>query len=595
MADPLVAGNLIKATGLHGAEDAGIAVTGTGQLVVAAGGFALSSKKIGDPGTTIAVVEVNNIPNISIDPGMVCNLVAVGSGSNGGVYNNGGGHGGPQFWLHSGGGINVEVYDYATDATALMADYTNSIWVGAFDSLSYTGINYSTGSSYISDVHLLVRANAGHKRWYGTSLVDGTYLGRPFVSAGGGFGKAGYVPASTGGVIYDVTGTTATTSTNGTFDTLFTRSVVGGTFQNTGDTVRGRFVFKLIGSATATRQVRVNFAGSAIFDTGSVTTASTCQIVVEYEIMMISPTSVAYSATVIGPGMSAVVGPSAGTLTGLTLTGANALTATAAAAGTGAAGGDISILAPGKVDWKPAAIAPAFPLNYNPLCYHTADAGAYQTGSLSSPCNGDGQAVQLLLDQTGNGLHLWSPNFGNGTSVQPSYQTNVQNGLPGILFNGVDDYMFLWLNIFGSIPQPYTVYMVVRTGSAGSGQTNFMGINDGAGGGVCWASFNQLFLAASGTQTGLGPTLNNNTAHVICGVFNGASSKWNADGGTYSTGTIGAAAVGGQIRIGAALLGNPASAYAQFYLLAWMILPYIPTTDQDTAIQDGFKAKWGTP
>ncbi len=156
--------------------------------------------------------------------------------------------------------------------------------------------------------------------------------------------SAGGLLGNVGGTIFTDYADGASTSTDGTFDTLYTHTTVANTFANNGDTLRGRVALTLIGSATATREIKLVFAGVTLLDTTALTDASNANVVIDYTIIRVSATVVRYAVTVDAPGLSAVVPPSVGEVTGLTLTGTNILKVTGAAAGTGALAADIVAL-----------------------------------------------------------------------------------------------------------------------------------------------------------------------------------------------------------------------------------------------------------
>lgn len=153
-------------------------------------------------------------------------------------------------------------------------------------------------------------------------------------SAGGSLGNVG-------GSIADDYTSVSTTHTDGTADDLFSKTLVANTFANNGDAVRWRVFLSIVGHATATRRIKVVFAGTTILDTTALTAAATCVAVIDVLLERVSSTVVRYGVTVTAPGLSATVAPAAGEVTGLTLTATNVLKVTGTAADTGAASGDI--------------------------------------------------------------------------------------------------------------------------------------------------------------------------------------------------------------------------------------------------------------
>lgn len=160
---------------------------------------------------------------------------------------------------------------------------------------------------------------------------------------------AGSSLGNVGGCVFDHFTDGASTHTDGTEDTLYTDTTVANTLAINGDKITARYTVSLVGSATATRRIRLYFAGIVIFDSGSLTIGATAGTVV-YDVQVIRATSTTCraivemrsygSATLLG--LDAATYTAEATLTGLTLSGTNILKVTGVAAGTGAASGDIT-------------------------------------------------------------------------------------------------------------------------------------------------------------------------------------------------------------------------------------------------------------
>jgi hypothetical protein len=74
------------------------------------------------------------------------------------------------------------------------------------------------------------------------------------------------------------------------------------------------------------------------------------------------------------------------------------------------------------------------PLSLSPVLWLKADAGTYQSSG-GSAATADSDPVGEWQDQSGNGNHVTQ---GTGTA-KPLLKLNVQNSLPGVLFDGSDD------------------------------------------------------------------------------------------------------------------------------------------------------------
>lgn len=108
-----------------------------------------------------------------------------------------------------------------------------------------------------------------------------------------------------------------------------------------------------VSSGTATREVKVYFAGTAILDTGALTLSLSSAWTIFVSIIRVSATVVRYLVTFATEGAALAAYTASGELTGLTLSNTNILKITGQAAGVGAATNDI-VAKLGYVEWKPA-------------------------------------------------------------------------------------------------------------------------------------------------------------------------------------------------------------------------------------------------
>ncbi len=122
---------------------------------------------------------------------------------------------------------------------------------------------------------------------------------------------------------------------------LVTSSIAGGTLATNGDVVTARYAGILVDSATATRQLRAYFAGSALFDSGALSVSVAGDWVMDVALIRVSATVVRYALSLTLTGASLGAYANVGELTGLTLSGANILKVTGQAGGVGAASNDI--------------------------------------------------------------------------------------------------------------------------------------------------------------------------------------------------------------------------------------------------------------
>jgi len=533
------------------------------------------------------LVELNTNNGLHFDQERVTPFIAAGGAAVG--------HANSSFLLCNGAGLYVESWDFGVDMKVLFSDFQNNLQFGCLDD--------AIGSE-LGDIFFNVQSNQQFRFQQNLSPVGYIQNNRLCVPAGGSLGPGNLtsstenaVPASLGGTLYDITSTTSTTDTNGTFDTLNSFAIAGSVFQNKGDKLRGRIPVSFVGSPTAHREITLAFGGSTIFDTGSLTTSSNCRGILDFTIMMLSSSSVGYEVSIVCPGLSSAVGPSVGTVTGLTLTGVNTLALAAAASGTGAASGDISSLAPGAIEWLPAAINYASPLNLAPLVWIKADGLSYQNTNRTSQCTSDGQAVDLMIDYSLNGLHEWQI-YPSG-SFSPTYETNVQNSLPGILFNGSSQFLLQLFNgdalNFSSVPQPYSIYLVAKVLSEPTGgKGNLIGTNPNGPDGLIYDFlFGDYFLQA-GTSL-VGPSMSQNTTYTFQGLFNGGSSTCSLNGGGKTTGNAGTDEMtclvigqGGNIPA-----GSGGTQFTNMYLFEVLVFDRELSSGDESTVLSYLRTKWG--
>lgn len=155
-----------------------------------------------------------------------------------------------------------------------------------------------------------------------------------------------------GGTIFDAfadAGNSTTTETD-----LHTYTTPASTLSENGGKITAVYGGTFVSSATATRQMKVYFGGTAIFDSGALTISATASWDIKVTVIRVSSTVVRYSVVMSTQNAALASYVSIGELTGLTLTNTNIIKVTGQAAGVGAATNDIVLkLATG--DWKAVA------------------------------------------------------------------------------------------------------------------------------------------------------------------------------------------------------------------------------------------------
>ena len=159
-----------------------------------------------------------------------------------------------------------------------------------------------------------------------------------------------------------------------------------------------------------------------------------------------------------------------------------------------------------------------------------ADAGTFKDAG-TTPC-GNGDTCQQWNDQSGNGHNATQ----SGSTARPVFTTNVQNGLPGLLFDGSNDVMRSGAGTV-TLNQPSWLFAVFKVVSHPAGDhTMFEGHTTNSA---------RLYLDSNGGMTGYaGSGLNDNFAvanspYIAAVRYNGNSGWLQINNRTVKTGAIG--------------------------------------------------------
>lgn len=158
--------------------------------------------------------------------------------------------------------------------------------------------------------------------------------------------------AKFGGVIFDHfadAGNSTTTETD-----LYSDTIPANALNANGQKIIAEYGGVFVSSGTATREIKIYFGGTAIFDTGALTLSLSSAWTAYTTIIRVSATVIRYMVSFTTEGAALSAYTAVGELTGLTLSNTNVLKITGQAAGIGAATGDITAKL-GTVSWEPAA------------------------------------------------------------------------------------------------------------------------------------------------------------------------------------------------------------------------------------------------
>lgn len=132
-------------------------------------------------------------------------------------------------------------------------------------------------------------------------------------------------------VLFDHYATVGNTTTNGTVDTLYSDTIIGSQLGNNGEKLEAEYGGSFVTSGTATREVQVFFAGSSIFDTGTLTVSLSSAWTCYVSIIRVNTTVVRYLISFTTEGAALAAYTAVGELTAPTTTltsGINATTTT---------------------------------------------------------------------------------------------------------------------------------------------------------------------------------------------------------------------------------------------------------------------------
>lgn len=142
------------------------------------------------------------------------------------------------------------------------------------------------------------------------------------------------------GALFDHYATVGNTGTNET--DLYSDTIAASTLANNGDKLEAEYGGSFVSSGTATREIKIYFGGTTIFDTGTLTLSLSAAWTGYVTIIRVSATVVRYMISFTTEGAALAAYTNVGELTGLTLSATNILKITGQAAGAGSASNDIT-------------------------------------------------------------------------------------------------------------------------------------------------------------------------------------------------------------------------------------------------------------
>lgn len=206
----------------------------------------------------------------------------------------------------------------------------------------------------------------------------------------------------------------------------------------------------------------------------------------------------------------------------------------------------------------------------------------------------DTSIVQMLdvtaITATNNDyISTWAATVGNNAvqatgDNQFQYKTGQQNGLPALVDDGSGSAKYMATASFGTLAQPYTIWIVMKAGSTASYPAFIDGLST-SNRAIFYGNAGVWDMAAM-TDTN-GGTMDTNW-HIFCLKFNGASSSITIDGDAPTTVNPGTNSFVG-MTIGAAYDGSLRGQMSVGQIIVQNALP-----PNEAGLLAHLRDKWGT-
>jgi hypothetical protein len=189
---------------------------------------------------------------------------------------------------------------------------------------------------------------------------------------------------------------------------------------------------------------------------------------------------------------------------------------------------------------------------------------------------GGGDVVTAWVDQTRHARSMAEATNG------PVWTASEVNGLPGLVFDGTND---LLLSAF-ALPQPFTVYLVMKIASTPTVTARLWTGNGGDGTCIAYWNSGNIVMYAGATGTGIPFTVDGNYK-LVGAVYNGADS-----GGFVNDGSFVSNGVGAQPAGGFRLAGDGLNPFCPMSVAAVMICDGFHNAGTREKIKDIFNTKF---
>lgn len=227
---------------------------------------------------------------------------------------------------------------------------------------------------------------------------------------------------------------------------------------------------------------------------------------------------------------------------------------------------------------------PFSPLDLSPALWLKSDAGLFQerTGAAATtPAAADADPVGTWKDQSGNGRHFIAAT----DARRPTLKLAIQNGLPVVRADGVDDYLRATL----TLAQPIHVFGIWRLRSWAGSKYLFDGHTNDVCGVLFYGPATRIdqFAPTDGIQKATDLNF-----HTWGHLFNDTNSKVRYDGAVGSTGSCGTNGYPSAMTLMAR--GDAAAFFGDFDLLEFLAFPAEITGTNLTNLETYLRARGAT-
>lgn len=201
----------------------------------------------------------------------------------------------------------------------------------------------------------------------------------------------------------------------------------------------------------------------------------------------------------------------------------------------------------------------------------------------------DADPVETWADASGSANDVAQ----STASWQPIYKINIQNGLPVVRFDGVDN--VLWSAAFGTpYAQPNTMFIAANIIALTGNSQALIGDVITGGANIIYVEGNTDDWTLYAGNNGLSGDNAVTGWHAMTGIFNGAASGIWQDGTDLGTVSPGAGAFSRAMLGGSNSISSP-SLFVQIDIGEVIVYHALLTSAERANVEAYLKARWATP